>query len=240
MAAPLHRRRCGHPGEKASRALPSAPTPRPGTPAADRAGALANWRKALTIPKRGAATFEEAETKRAGKPGEAMVLAPGDMAWNAPFVREFGKVLATSERARSLAPIRSGSTPTAPTPSCSSSAHARRGHFTGAQRQDVDGQELGKAIAEDFGRLRPRRPRSSHDAQTKIALSVKSARPGSKVAPHRTAPGQKAASSLSRRGAIAPAREVRAQSRLVGAAAAPPRLLIGIAAIANCLVTAMH
>src|SRR5262245_47392958 len=111
---------------------------------------------------------------------------------------------------------------------------SRRGHSTGAQRLDVE------AIAEAFGRLRPRRPRSSHDAQTKIALSVKSARPGSKVAPPRTAPGQKAASSLSRRGAIAPAREARAQSRLVGAAAAPPRLLIGIAAIANCLATAMH
>jgi len=69
----------------------------------DRAGALTNWRKTLTIAETLTATAEEAEGKTGGKLGPRTAEALGNVAWHALFVYEFKKGLAASERAQGLA-----------------------------------------------------------------------------------------------------------------------------------------
>jgi tetratricopeptide (TPR) repeat protein len=71
----------------------------------DRAGALANYHKALAAAEMQAAIVEAKEVKDAGKPGGATAQALGlSVAWSALFARDFEKALAATERARMLAP----------------------------------------------------------------------------------------------------------------------------------------
>jgi tetratricopeptide (TPR) repeat protein len=70
----------------------------------DRAGALALWRKALTIVEASTVTVEEEEIKSAGKPGPKTAAALTSVEWRALLARDTSKVISAWERAGALVP----------------------------------------------------------------------------------------------------------------------------------------